>query len=141
MNTEVPIVATYAAPQSYQQHAVLTAPPGQLVVMLYDGAIRFLRRAAHAAEQGDTVKSNQSLQRAEAIIDELLVTLDYERGGEIATSLRDLYLFCRRHLNEARLEKAGEKIDTVIGLLSELRDAFAQIDPESGRPRDRKSVV
>jgi flagellar protein FliS len=127
-------VAAYAAPQSYQQNAVLTAPPGRLVVMLYEGAGRFLRRASMAMEMGEIAKANTALQRAEAIIDELTVTLDFDRGGEIATSLRDLYLFCRRHLNEARLEKDTEKIDQVAGLLDELRDAFAQIDPESGRP-------
>ena len=123
-------MAAYAAPQSYQQNAVLTAPPGRLVVMLYDGAGRFRRRAALAMQNGDIAKTNEGLQRAEAIIDELLATLDYDRGGEIATSLRDLYLFCRRHLNDARVERDHEKIEQVVGLLAELRDAFAQIDPD-----------
>jgi flagellar protein FliS len=123
-------VAAYAAPKSYQQNAVLTAPPGRLVVMLYDGASRFLRRAAAAMRAGNVAQTNTSLQRGEAIINELLVTLDFERGGEIATSLRDLYLFCNRHLSEARIERDAEKIEQVIGLLDELRDAFAQIDPD-----------
>ena len=123
-------MAAYAAPQSYQQNAVMTAPPGRLVVMLYDGAGRFLRRASLAMQNGDVARTNESLQRGEAIIDELIVTLDHEKGGEIAASLRDLYLFCRRHLNEARVEQDHEKIDAVVGLLSELRDAFAQIDPD-----------
>jgi flagellar protein FliS len=123
-------VAAYAAPQSYQQNAVMTAPPGRLVVMLYDGAGRFLRRASLAMQNGEVQRTNEALQRGEAIIDELLVTLNHEEGGEIAASLRDLYLFCRRHLNEARVEKDHEKVDAVVGLLEELRDAFAQIDPD-----------
>jgi flagellar protein FliS len=123
-------VAAYAAPQSYQQNAVLTAPPGRLVVMLYEGAGRFLRRASLAMQNGDVARTNTALQRAEAIINELLVTLNHEKGGEIAASLRDLYLFCGRHLNEARLEKDPEKIDAVAGLLDERRDAFSQIDPD-----------
>jgi flagellar protein FliS len=123
-------VATYAAPQSYRQNAVMTAPPGRLVVMLYDGAGRFLRRASLAMQNGDIARTNESLQRGEAIIDELLVTLNHELGGELAASLRDLYLFCRRHLNEARIDKDHEKVDAVVGLLEELRDAFAQIDPD-----------
>ena len=123
-------MAAYAAPQSYQQNAVMTAPPGRLVVMLYDGAGRFLGRASLAMQNGDVARTNDALQRAEAILDELLVTLDHEKGGEIAASLRDLYLFCRRYLNEARLEKDHEKIDAVVGLLAELREAFAQIDPD-----------
>jgi len=123
-------VAAYAAPQSYQQNAILTAPPGRLVVMLYEGAGRFLRRASVAMQHGDVAKTNNALQRAEAIIDELTVTLNHEEGGEIAAGLRDLYLFCRRHLNEARLEKNPEKIEDVVGLLDELRDAFSQIAPD-----------
>jgi flagellar protein FliS len=130
MMSEVPPVAAYAAPQSYQQNAVMTAPPGRLVVMLYDGAGRFLRRASVAMEQGEIARANESLQRGEAIISELMVTLNHEEGGEIAASLRDLYLFCGRHLNEARVEQDHEKIDAVVGLLAELRDAFAQIDPD-----------
>ena len=121
-------MAAYAAPQSYQANAVLTAPPGRLLVMLYDGAGRFLRRASAAMQAGEVAKCNTALQRAEAIVDELIVTLDHDRGGELAGSLRDVYLFCLRHLNEARLEKEPAKIDEVVALLAELRDAFAQID-------------
>ena len=128
-------MATYAAPQSYQQNAVLTAPPGRLVVMLYEGAGRFLRRASLAMQNGDVARTNTALQRGEAIINELLVTLNHEQGGEIAASLRDLYLFCTRYLNEARVEKDHEKIDAVVGLIDELRDAFAQIDPEPAGAR------
>ena len=125
-------MAAYAAPKSYQLNDILTAPPGRLVVLLYDGAGRFLRQAAAAMRAGDIQRSNASMQRAEAIIDELLVTLNYEQGGELAASLRDVYLFCRRLLNESRLERDAEKIDSVVGLLGELREAWAQIDPTTG---------
>ena len=122
-------MAAYAAPKSYQLNDILTAPPGRLVVLLYDGAGRFLRRSAVAMRAGDLERSNASMQRAEAIIDELLVTLNYEQGGEIATSLRDVYLFCRRLLAESRIERDAGKIDSVVDLLAELREAWAQIDP------------
>jgi flagellar secretion chaperone FliS len=121
-------VAAYAAQQSYQQNDILTATPGRLVVLLYDGAGRFLRRAAAAVRAGNIEATNASLQRAEAIIDELLATLDLDRGGEIAASLRDLYLFCRRELNDARLERDGDRIETVADLLGELREAWAQVE-------------
>ena len=122
-------MAAYAAPQSYQANDILTAPPGRLVVLLYDGATKFLRQAAVAMRSTKIERSNASLQRGEAIIAELLATLDYEKGGEIAASLRDLYLFCQRHLNEARVERDPAKIDAVVDLLGELREAWAQIDP------------
>ena len=121
-------MAAYAAPQNYQQNAVLTATPGKLVVMLYDGAGRFLRQAAAAMRDDQLQRSYTTLQRAQAIINELLVTLDHERGGEIASSLQGLYIFCNRHLVEARSEGDPDKIDTVVELLGELRDAWAQIE-------------
>jgi flagellar secretion chaperone FliS len=124
-------LAAYAAQQSYQQNDVLTATPGRLVVLLYDGAGRFLRRAAAALRAENLETSNAALQRAEAIIDELLATLDFERGGEIAASLRDLYLFCRRELNDARLERDADKIETVADLLAELREAWAQVEAQA----------
>ena len=122
-------MAAYAVPQSYQSNDILTAPPGRLVVLLYDGATKFLRQAGVAMRHRNIERSNKALQRGEAIISELLATLDYEKGGEIAASLRDLYLFCQRHLNEARLERDADKIDVVVELLGELREAWAQIDP------------
>lgn len=122
-------MAAYAAPKSYQLNDILTAPPGRLIVLLYDGAGRFLRQAAAAMRAGDIQRSNSSMQRAEAIINELLVTLNYDEGGDIAASLRDVYLFCRRQLGEARIERDAEKVDEVVALLAELREAWAQIDP------------
>jgi flagellar protein FliS len=120
-------VAAYAAsPQSYQQSAILTAPPERLVVMLYDGAGRFLQQAAVAMRAGDNERSNRSLQRAEAILDELLATLNLD-AGELAEHLRDIYLFCRRTLNDARIGTEPAKIDAVAGLLAELRESWAQI--------------
>jgi flagellar protein FliS len=115
--------------RAYQERSVQTATPEQLLVMLYDGAIRFLAQATVAMSDGDLERANVRLQRAEAILDELLATLDMD-AGQVAERLRDLYLFCRRHLNEARVDKDHEKVDAVVGLLEELRDAFAQIDPD-----------
>jgi flagellar protein FliS len=119
-----------AAPTSaYKESAVLTAPPEQLVLMLYDGIHRFLFQATVAMRGGDYVMTNKKLQRAEAIIDELIATLDHEQGGEISTRLNALYLYSRRTLGESRIEKSPEKIEHVQGLIRELRDAWAQICP------------
>jgi flagellar secretion chaperone FliS len=117
-----------AAPTSaYKESAVLTAPPEQLVLMLYDGIHRFLFQATVAMRDGDYAMSNVKLQRAEAIIDELIATLDHEQGGEIADRLNAIYLYGRRTLGEARLEKSPEKIEHVQGLIRQLRDAWAQM--------------
>jgi flagellar secretion chaperone FliS len=123
-------LATYAGNQTaaYRQQAILTAPPGRLVVMLYDGCLRFLFQSAHAMREGDRQTSLQRMRRAEAIIDELTVTLDHDRGGVIASRLHGIYAFSRRQLLEAWREGDADKIDEVSSLLSELRDAWAEIE-------------
>ncbi len=128
-------VATYAANPTaqYKQQSILTAPPGRLVVMLYDGCLRFLFQAAYAMREGDKVNSQDRMRRAEAIIDELTVTLDHERGGEIAGRLQGIYAFCRKHLIEAAIEQNPAKIEEVSELLGELREAWSEI-ADSGVP-------
>jgi flagellar secretion chaperone FliS len=122
-------VSAYTASHSaaYRQQSILTATPGQLVVMLYDGCLRFLHQAAHAMRGGDMAGSNARLIRAEAIIDELHATLDLEQGGVVASRLQGIYVFCNRHLLEARSAQEPEMIEKVSELLAELRDAWAQI--------------
>ena len=117
------------ASQGYRENSVLTATPERLVVMLYDGANRFLIQAAAAMRSDAHAASNTKLQRAEAIIDELSATLDMEQG-EISQRLQSIYLFCRRTLMEARVEQDPQKIDQIAELLAELRDAWAQIGGE-----------
>ena len=115
-----------AVPQAYKESAVMTATPERLVVMLYDGARRFLFQAAVAMREGNVEQSNNRLQRAEAIIDELNNTLDMSTG-EIAVRLRAIYLFCKRHLMQARLKRSPEMIDEVSRLLETVGDAWRQI--------------
>ena len=118
-------VATHTA--AYRQQSVMTATPGQLVVMLYDGCLRFLNQGAYAMREGNRLQAHARLSRAEAIIDELLSTLDLQQGGEIAGRLQSIYVFCRGHLLEARRDQDAGAIDTVARLLGELREAFAQV--------------
>ena len=122
-------MATYAGNQTaaYKQQSILTAPPGRLVVMLYDGCLRFLFQSAYAMREGDRPRAQDRMRRAEAIIDELTCTLDHERGGEVAGQLQGIYAFCRRHLIEAQLEQDPAKIEEVSELLGELREAWAEI--------------
>jgi flagellar protein FliS len=122
-------LSAYTASHSvaYKQQSILTATPGQLVVMLYDGCLRFLHQAAFAMRGGDMTESNARLARAEAIIDELHATLDMDQGGVVASRLQGIYVFCNRQLLEARQTGEPETIEKVGELLSELRDAWAQI--------------
>lgn len=114
------------APNAYRQSAVLTASPERLIVMLYDGAHRFLAGAAHSMRAGDVPATHMRLRGAESIISHLQNTLDLEQG-EIAHNLSAIYSFCKRHLNEARLERNVGKIERVDALLCELRSSWDAI--------------
>jgi flagellar protein FliS len=114
------------APQAYKESAVLTATPGQLVVMLYDGIRRFLFQATVAMREGNIEICNNRLQRAEAIIDELNATLDMS-AGEVSENLRSLYVFSRGHLMQARIKQSPEMIEEVSKLLDTVGDAWREI--------------
>jgi flagellar secretion chaperone FliS len=117
-----------ASPAAYQQQSIMTAPPERLVVMLYDGAMRFFFQAAAALREDARTTAFERLDRGEAIVDHLLATLDMS-AGEIAQRLEGVYVFCKRLLMEARIERDADKVDLVRGYLAELRDAWAQISP------------
>jgi flagellar secretion chaperone FliS len=116
----------YDAKRAYTESSVLTAPRERLVVMLYDGAIRFLHQAAVALRADNRKVFLERVQRGEAIINELNVTLDM-RQGELPERLRAIYVFCNLHLTAATIEGDPEKVEAVIRLLSELRESWQQI--------------
>jgi flagellar protein FliS len=116
----------YASPQAYRESSVLTASPEQLVVMLYDGAGRFLRQAEAAYGEGALEHAHDRLNRGEAIIDELLATLDMDQG-QVSERLQAIYVYCKRCLTESRRERDAAKIRLVVRLLGELREAWAQV--------------
>ena len=112
-----------SSPSAYRESAILTATPEQLVVMLYDGARRFLYQASVAMQRDDVQTSHLKLRRAEAIISHLRDTLDLDQG-DVAARLQAIYLFCNRHLNEARIQRDPAKIEQISTLLGELRSAW-----------------
>jgi len=115
-----------ATPNAYRESAVLSAPPEMLVVMLYDGARRFLFQAGVAMRDGQIELSHRKLRRAEDIIHHLRDALDMDQG-EISERLESIYLFCLRHLQQARFDRDASKLEQVSNLLGELREAWAAI--------------
>ena len=113
-------------PNAYRESAVLSAPPETLVVMLYDGARRFLFQASVAMQNQQIELSHRKLRRAEDIIQHLRDTLDMDQG-EISQRLESIYLFCLRHLQQARFDRDANKLEQVSTLLGELREAWATI--------------
>jgi flagellar protein FliS len=124
--------------KSYQQVATHTAPPGQLVLMLYEGAIRFLHRALAGFQIDDPAQSNEAISnniiRTQDIIFELNVTLNIEAGGELAMTLRRLYDYLDRRLMDGNLKKDEAAVREVIGRITVLRDAWSQMLAGHGQP-------
>jgi flagellar protein FliS len=112
----------------YQRTQVDTASPAKMVVMLYDGAIRFLKQGQAAMQQGDREKQNHYLVRAQRIITELASSLDMEAGGEIAQNLMALYQFMHEQLVMANLQDDVQKVQKVCEMLQSLREAWAQVE-------------
>ncbi len=110
----------------YQNNQILTATPEQILIMLYDGAIRFCNQAMHAIDAGNKVVQAEKINRTIAIVCEFANTLDHEIGGEIATDLDALYAFMTRELTRANLEGDRKALEVVAGLLSELREAWIE---------------
>ena len=112
----------------YQRSQVQTARPTQLVVMLYDGAIRFLNVAREELGSGDLEARHKNLLRAQRVIGELISSLNSEKGGEVAANLQRVYTFMLQQLVEANLHDKVEPIDHVIDLLRDLRRSWQEVD-------------
>ena len=118
--------------RTYHTQSVLTASPGQLVLMLFDGALRFLA----LAKQGFVIREDdprrievihKNLMKVQAILDELQATLDKEQGGDFAATMDRLYDYHRRLVLEANLKKQAEPLEQVEYFLQEIRSAWAEM--------------
>jgi flagellar protein FliS len=113
--------------EAYRQTAIGTQSKGRLIVMLYDGAIKFMKLAIRELEAENYAAKGQYINRAQDIINELNAVLDTDSGGEIAHNLRRLYLFMGRRLSEANTKRDPQMIREVIGLMEELNQSWRAI--------------
>lgn len=118
--------------RTYRANSVLTASPGQLVLMLYDGALKALHVAREGFERPDDDPRrfeviNTQLIKAQTILHELQSTLNHEAGGEFSRTMERLYDYYIRRLTEANLRKQVEPVAEVERLVRELRDAWAEM--------------
>jgi flagellar secretion chaperone FliS len=112
---------------TYQENAVATQTRGRLVVLLYEGAIKYLRLATKELEAGDYAAKGEYINKAVAILNELNSCLDIDAGGEVAQNLRKLYHFMIRHLGEANVRRDPQRILDVIKCLDELNEGWKAI--------------
>lgn len=123
MNTA--LMNASAVASRYRGVQVRTSSPSQIVVMLYDGIIRFCTEADEAFARDDRARAGDRIGRAMAIVDEFIATLKPEEAPELAENLLGLYGFCKRRLFEANLERKREALADVIAAITPLREAFA----------------
>jgi flagellar protein FliS len=110
----------------YRQNQVQTASREQILIMLYDGAIRFVGQARQAIENGDRLGRLEPISRAMAIISELSNTLDHSIGGEMAENLDALYAFMIRSLTDANRKIDAQPLDAVENILKSLRATWVE---------------
>jgi len=123
------------ASSTYKETKIKTASQGQLIIMLYDEAIRQLTMAIEMLElknenqkiHDKIEKINKAIMKAEEIITELMVSLDFEQGGDIAKNLFALYSWFNKELLEAGISQDVERIKTVKKLFMELYDSWKKI--------------
>lgn len=117
--------------QAYLQTQVQSRTPVELVVMLYDGAIRFLGQARDAMASGDMVAKRHALSRGLAVVQELQNMLNMEAGGEVAARLDGLYTYILGRCYEANAQRDPAGLEESITLLTPLRDAWAAISGQT----------
>lgn len=115
------------AANAYFQTKVSTTDQGQLLLMLYDGALRFLAQAREKIEAKDFAAKGVLISKVIDIINELSGSLNLEKGGSLATNLNNLYVLCTARLLQANLKLDLQALDSVVQILSGLRSAYAQI--------------
>jgi flagellar protein FliS len=111
---------------AYQQNSVNTASKEKLLLMLYEGLVKFIRQGIAGIDEKDIGKSNTNFVKAQNIIHEFMVTLNVEIGGEMAKSLMALYDYMYRRLVEANIRKDKGIAEEVLGFAEELKGAFEE---------------
>jgi len=130
--------------ESYRKVAAQTATPGHLVLMLYEGAIKFLEQSLTGFDYADPARRiqtiNNNVLRAQSIINELNCNLDMGKGGEVAENFRSLYSYFYRRLREGNLSKHREPIEEVLARLRVLRDSWAEMLRRGAQPANASGL-
>ncbi|MDC7239389.1 MAG: flagellar export chaperone FliS [Spirochaetales bacterium] len=118
---------------AYRQTKVKTAGQGRLIVMLYDEALKQLDIAVEEMNKSRSKldKIHNSIVKTQEIITELMASLDFEKGGDIAQNLYNLYMFFNQKLLQANMDKTPETLLEISAMMKELRSAWASIENQA----------
>ncbi len=132
--------------QGYSHYAktdIQTADPRAVIVLLYEGAIKFLNRSLEEVNRNDRMAMSEYILKTQKIVQFLASSLDFDQGGDIARNLNRLYDYMRDTLNEANLHASSEKIEEVIALLRTLLDAWKEVakDPVAAEALAKREAL
>ncbi|MBI3394384.1 MAG: flagellar export chaperone FliS [Spirochaetia bacterium] len=125
---------------AYKDTEISTANQGKLIVMLYDGAIRFLKTAMDNLHPRSYDVVNTNIIKAQDIVTELMLSLNLEQGGEIAENLFSLYAYMKKRLLEGNIKKDQAILSEITKLLEQLRGAWDEVaGKEAGKPEPARA--
>lgn len=119
------VAAQTNAYNAYKQNSVTTASPGELTLMLYNGCLKFLAKAKVAVNEKNIEHRNYNIQRSQAIISELMATLNMDI--DISKQMMPLYEYMQRRLTEANIKNDAAIVEEVEGLVTEFRDTWKEV--------------
>ena len=111
----------------YKQNEISTSSQGKLILMMYEGAIKFTKMALQSMDNGDIAGKAKYIGKTHDIINELSVSLDMKNGGEVTSRLENLYQFVLRQLTLANIKADRQALESIIKVLDPLKDAWTQI--------------
>ncbi len=120
------------APKAYHANQVSTVSKQKLIILMYDGAIRFITQAKEMTKRGDIAGRGHYIGKAQKIVDELNGALDSKRGGEVASSLSQVYIEIRKLLTDANISGNIASMDSALEMLTDIRSAWDQVISASG---------
>ena len=134
---------------TYRETRIKTASQGQLIIMLYDEAVRQLDQALDLLGLNDSGKKDPSriekigkaVVKTQDIVSELMVSLDFEQGGDIAKNLFSLYTWFNRELMEANIGQDAQRLSSVRDHIDELRNAWHEIVATNAAETANREVV
>jgi len=111
----------------YRRNEISTSSQGRLIIMMYEGAIKFATMAIQSIDKGDIAGQGKYINKTHDVINELSLALDLKKGGEVALRLESLYQYMLSQLTLANIKSDRKALETVIKILGPLAEAWEQL--------------
>ena len=117
--------------KEYRHNEIYTSSQGKLIVMMYEGAVKFVNLAIEGLDSKDLSKKGLYINKAHDIINELSLALDLKKGGEVAQKLESLYQFILHQLTVANIKSDRKALETILNVLTPLLEAWVELFTKS----------